>query len=367
MAGQKKRRWMGGYVRIGKNGRPTFVIDRWIRGVHFHLSTRCSQEKAALAQLARFEADPYNFSPLSESADAVRITEDLLTEFGTFMRDEKKDSREWIRSVLNYLAQWGEVLAHKDLRALNVQRDLLPPLAKWKTSRRHRVEAIKSFCTWLRRHKGLLHAGNDATQNLPIPKTVAEKLSRPKVVSEEHVRRVLPLLPDETRDVAILQLGTAWHLSEVRRFAADGEITPRVGGPLLAVLTVKHKNGELVSQPVVAQEHLDAARRIKARGRIPIPWTLAKNMREACDQIRREQAIADVPEKDWMPHWRLGQLRHTVLTWAYARGASAEDLAKFAHHATPVTTRKFYLDLGVPSVSIPVLRLLPPDDDKGTG
>jgi hypothetical protein len=261
----KLRRWAYGYIRPNAKGQGVYVIDKRIGGIHFHISTRRTSEHAAIREYERFEFDPHGYHPGGQGADAVHITAELTEEFALWMRDAKRDSREWIRSVVRFLGDWAEALGRKDLRSLNVQRDLKPPLKKWK-SQRQRVEAIKSFCTWLRTEKGLLSKGNDATQDLRIPPATAEKLRRRKVVAEEDIRRVLPLLPDETRDVLILQLGTAWHISEVRRFAANGEILPLVGGKLLAALTVKHKSGEIVSQAVVTPEHLEAARRIRTRG-----------------------------------------------------------------------------------------------------
>jgi hypothetical protein len=361
--GKKREPWLGGYVRTGKGGRRTFIIDKWIRGHHFHLSTRCNTERAALRQYERFEADPWGFTPLGEHSDAVFITPELVTEFGLWMRDVKRNSREWILGVLNFLGDWGLALRGKDLRRLNVQRDLKPPLNKWK-SQRQRVEAIKSFCTWLRTEKGILNKANDATQDFRIPPATAEKTRRRKVVAEENLQRVMALLSDVTRDVMTLQLGTAWHISEVRRFAQHGEILSAPG--LLAVLVTKHKSGELTRTPITEPEHLAAAKRIRERKHIPINTTLARNLRVACDSIRREQELAGVPEKDRMPHFRLGQMRHTVLTIAVARGATPEQAAQFAHHRSSATTKRFYIDLAVPVVTVPVLRLVK-KPEEGTG
>lgn len=367
MAGQKKRRWLGGYVRVGKNGKETFIIDKWIRREHFHLSTRCNTERAALKQYERFEADPYGFSPLGDDSERLFITDKLVADFAAFMRDVKKNSRPWIKDTLRYLSHWSDDLAGRDLRALNVQRDLLPVLDKRKTSRRHRIEAIKSFCSWLRTVKGLLHAANDATMNLRVPKTTAEKTRRRKVVAEEHIRRVMPLLPDEARDVMVMQLATAFHVAEVRRFAEIGDIVYYAGGPILAAVTVKHKSGELVTQPIVDRDHLAAIERIKARGRIPINWTLAENMKTACNQVRREEELRGVPEDQRMPQWRLGQMRHTVLTMAVMGGATAEQAAAFAHHRSSETTKRFYIDLAVPTLTVPVLRLVQAQKEEKAG
>lgn len=364
MTGQKKERWLGGYVRVGKGGKRTFIIDKWIRGQHFHLSTRCNTERAALKQFERFEADPYGFSPLGEGADAVRITPELVNEFGLWMRDVKRDTREWIGDVMRFLGDWSEDLARHDIRNLNLQRAVYPALDKRKTSRRHRVESLKSFCTWLRRVKGLLNAANDTTQSLPIPKALPANQRKKKAVSEAHIRAVLPLLPEATRDVLLMQLATAFHISEVRRFAATGDLIYYRTGSLLASVTVKHKSGELVTQPIIHAEHLAAVERIKKRGGIPIPETLCNHMRHAINQLRRDEELRGVPEQDRTPHFRLGQMRHTALSFAANAGVPLEQVAAFAHHRSIATTRAFYVEMAKPGISVPVLRLVADEKPK---
>jgi hypothetical protein len=351
---RKRRVWLGGYVRNGKKG-PTYVIERWVRGEHFHVSTRCRTERAALKQLERFEADPYGYTPLPEDSRVV-ITLELCAEFRDFMVKRKRNSPEWIETVMRFLGDWEEDLGGKDLRFLNLQRDLKPPLETRK-SRKHRIEAIKSFCSWLRTEKGLLRKAEDATLDLKVPQSPPAKHKRRRAQSREHVLAILPQLPDVTRDVLTLQIGTAWHISEVRRFASGGEIVEGTA-PLLAVLVVKHKGGDLVRTPIKTPEHLEAARRLRARGAIPIKETLAQHMRDACDRIRAQQRRDGVPEEKLMPHFRLGDMRATVLTWAVEMGATPQEASEFAHHRSLNTTRRMYLDLAVPTVSVPVLRLV---------
>lgn len=362
----KRRPWLGGYIREGKR-RPTYVIDRWVSGVHFHVSTRCSTERAALKQLERFEADPFAYSPLREEIVALTITKDLCEAYREHMLRRKRNTPEWVGNVMRFLADWAEDLEGKDLRRLSVQKDLRPAIAKRKTSERHRTEAIKAFCTWLRQERGLLTTASDATLDMPVPKSVAAKTHRRRAVPQEFVRAVLPELPAEARDVMILQVGTAWHVAEARRFAAIGEIVRpvQVPGAPLAVLVTPHKSGDLTRTPIHNREHLAAAERIRLRKRIPIKETLCLQMRAACDSVRAKQAAAGVPEEERMPHFRLGDMRHTVLTWAYEMGASAEQISQFANHRSVETTKKFYLDAAIPTVNVPVLRLLPYLDVAG--
>jgi site-specific recombinase XerD len=361
--GGDRKKWLGGYIRKGKAG-PTYVIERWISGVHFHVSTRCRTERAALKALERFEADPHGFAALVVPDDAVTISAELVEAFRAACT-KRGNTAEWVRQKANYLAQWAEDLGGRDLRNLSVARDLVSALDERETCRRGRIEAIKDFCAYLRERE-LLKLGDDATVALKVPQATPAKHRRRRVVAEEHVRLVLEhgQLPEATRDVLELQTGTGWHISEVRRFAQNGEIVRPVGGKPLAVLVTRHKSGDLTRTPISTPEHLAAAERLRKRGRIPIPETVSLNMKAACERIRQEQRDAGVAEKDLMPHWRLGSMRHTVLTWAVQHGATPAEAAEFANHRSITTTKRFYLDLAVPTVSVPVLRLVRPEDPK---
>lgn len=345
----RRKRWLGGYVRTGKRG-PVFVIERFRGGDKFHVSTKCRTERAALKELERWELDPWNYEPGgSAPVNAVRITAELILEYRRWMIDEKGNmSEEWATDQARLLRHWLEDLAGKDLRAVTLTDDLEPALARRKTSRRHRVEAIKGFCRWLWKRKGVLKRRDDPTAELLAPPVLPAKLRRKRVVDMDRLRAVVAELPDLVRDVLILQSGTAWHVSEVRRFAVEGEILPPIGGSGLAVLSVLHKKRKRHNTPIHHAEHLDAAKRIRARGKLPSRKTLAEYVRAACDKLELKGAA----------RFYLGDIRHTVLTNAVLAGASPEQASEFAGHESVVTTKKFYLDLGVPTVSVPVLRVL---------
>lgn len=347
---------LGGYIRTGKNGRPTYVIDRWIGGVHFHVSTRCHTERAALKQLERFEANPQGYSPLDADEAPLTITSALLEDYRRFMREKKRNTVDWTGNVIRFLGDWAEDLAGKDLRRLSLARDVEPRLDERKTSRRHRIEALKGFCSWLRL-KEILTTADDATMALRVPQAEPAKNKRRRAVSLDLAELVLPKLPAVTADVLQLQSGTAWHISEVRRFASDGEIVRPISGAPLAVLVTRHKSGDLTRTPVDDPEHLAAAERLRARGHIPIRETLVRHMKAACDAVREEQRKAGVPEEKLMPHWRLGVMRHSVLTHAVQQGATIEQASEFAHHRSKVTTARHYIDLAVPTVAVPVRSL----------
>ncbi|HEX5753828.1 MAG TPA: hypothetical protein VFZ09_47025 [Archangium sp.] len=82
------------------------------------------------------------------------------------------------KNVLHYLAQWAEVLYGKDLRQLRLQ-DLKQALNGWFDAeagdipaRRHRIAAIKAFCSWLREEEAVLttaRGGSTSSSWMPMP------------------------------------------------------------------------------------------------------------------------------------------------------------------------------------------------------
>lgn len=332
--------WEGGHIRRGKR-RDVYVIERRVGGTHFHISTRASSRAAALKHLERFEADPDNYKP-SDGKVGLPMTAELILEYQAFQL-KKELSREWTKEVASYLGQWADELAGKDLLKLNLHRDIKPVLAKSK-SERGRTNALKGFFRWLRTEKGLLKHHQDVTLDLASPKGRAKKAisGQEKNVSLDVVKRVAAHLPPHVLDVLILQMGTGWHISEARRFALRGRIhLPKPGG-VLAVLITEHKGGRTTRTPIRAQEHLDAATRIKERGKILNNTTLRTHTKRASKKEGIKPAVT------------LGVMRHSVSTWAIEGGARRAEVAEFFDHRSPNTTADHYINAKVPTVSVPV-------------
>jgi len=334
-------KWEGGYIRQKQGGRPVYVIERVVGGRRFHVSTGASTLGAAVRHLARFEANPSAYSPSGDAQDALRLSAELVLEYRAHQL-QKGLTREWADTAARCLADWTEALGRADLRAVEL-RALRDALGRWPRSQDKHIKALKGFCRWLRQERGLLRHAEDASLDLRVPQYRPEQWKRRKVVPHEDVSAVLRLLPQPIRDMLHLLTATAWHVSEVRRFASAGEIVRPTHGPL-AVLVVRHKSGELHRTPLHHPEHLEAAMRLRGAS-LPSRVTTARQMRRACDEARA-------------PRFGLGVMRHSVLTWAHERGASAQQTSEFAGHKSTATTRRHYLDLAVPTVSVPVLRLL---------
>lgn len=342
----KRRKWAGGYIRKTKGGRAVYIIERWNRGARIHISTGCSTLEGARAELARFEADPLRYTPGGVSEDGVRLTAELVLAYRDHQL-QKGLTAEWAYEVARCLADWTEALRGLDLRRLELHKDLKPALKRWPTQGPHRIKAIKGFFRWLREERGLVSRGEDATLDLKVPQARPEKQRRRKVVPPEDVAAVLKHLPALSKDILHLLTATAWHLSEVSRFAKGGEmVVPMKAEGVLAVLITRHKSGDLTKTPLLYPEHLAAARRIQEAKALPTRMTLARHMRAACKAAG-------------VPPFGMGQMRHSVLTWGVSDGgASLQDAKEFAHHRSEQTLKRFYLDLDIPRAAIPVYRLM---------
>lgn len=342
-----RKPWLGGYRRPSKKGE-VFIIERWVGGRKFHVSTRCNTERAALKQLEIFEANPSSYDPKGQQPEeALRLTAELIDAYETYQTDVKRNSRHHVIGSGNYLEKWMTVFDGADLRGLTTV-DLREHLARWPTAKRYRVVVIKGFFTWLRREKGLITRAQDPAMDLMVPPFKPEKFTRKKVVEQDVVMRVMDKLKGPTRDVLRLLAATGLHITEARRFSEEGELferTPEQDPGVLVNLAVKHKSGQLHVVALSDPEVLEAAKRLKAARGLPDDTVLALKMREAC-------AAAGV-----VPRITLGVMRHSVATWLARDGVPLAQIADFLGHQSPVTTAKFYRDMGKTARALPVPQL----------
>lgn len=364
MDSKRPTRWLGGYIRWGKKG-PAYIIERWIDGRRYHVSTKCRTERAALVQLAEFEADPSNYKPDRARAapsviERVVMTADLISEYREWMvtrADPPPASVAHADKHETRLMGWLKFYRGRDLRTVKLQ-EISAYLSK-KKDRPMRVQALKSFFGWLRRVKYLLERAEDPTIDLTSERGRASKSSREVFIEPERILKVLPLLPERSRDVIILRLGTGWHGKEVERFCYEGTIRKTPGKtiwletaegprevPLLATLHVKQKTGVETNTPIIYPEHLAAATRIKLRRYVPTQLTMNRHVTAAC-------------EKAGVPRFLNWHLRHTVVSHAADQGIDLEHASKFIDHVGIDTTRKHYRQLSLPRRAVPVVRIPP--------
>lgn len=344
-----RERWPGGYVHTQKDGQKLFIIEREIRERRFHVSTRCHNLRAAMKQLERFEADPLGYRPEgNDDEGALLLTPELIQEFREWSRNVKRNSRRHANTVFHRLAEWMDDLRGKDLRRLSLRDDLKPALDRRKNMRAYRIIALKSFCSWLRKEKGLLKTSEDTTLDLPVPQAQPEKHRRRKALSFEQVVGAAEHLAPIYRDTLNLLLGTGMHFSELERFIKSPESELIVskektmttdGRAVEAVLVTKHKSGAWTRIPLTEKAHVEAAARLREGGVVPKKPNVA--IKAACEKAK-------------VATFTLGVIRHSVATWAIERGATPDAVAEFLGHKDRRTTMKFYADVSVPTRSVPV-------------
>jgi integrase len=338
----KPELWPGGYVRAGKRGK-TYVIDRMVDGRRFHVSTRAHNITSAMKHYERFQSEPSHYRP-SDDKVRLQLTVELCAEYRTHQLERKRVTREWANDCARYLGDWCEDLKARDLRKLEIH-ELKAAVTHRKTSGPARIIAIKGFFKWLRREKGLLKHAEDVTLDLPVPQLDPAKFARRKVVEVERVRAVVRAMPQPHQDVMLLLVGTAWHISEARRFAKSGEIVRSLQPGVLSVLVTRHKTKKFTRTAVVLQETLEAAKRIRARGRIATNKWLATIIRNACEKLGLATFTA-------------GVMRHSVATWGIEAGADMATVSNFLDHESKKTTARWYVDSAHAKPPIPVMPML---------
>jgi integrase len=342
----RREKWEGGYVRHGKRA-CVFVIQKEVGGQRFHVSTRKTKERDAHRELDRFLADPYRYNPFAPPDDnrprALRLTAALIDEFCAW-NIGRGNTRKHSKEMAARLTEWLSDFDGTDLRDVTL-RQIQEALEARRTSRQHRIIALKSFYKWLRKTRGLLTFRDDPTEDISVPVARAAKLKKKKALERERVYAALEKLAGPVRDFLILLMGTGWHCTEAVRFIRDDEssIVHQPAGDILAVLSTWHKIGGFTRTPIRHREHLEAAERLRARREAPT--RLNKQIKAACEAAEVEP-------------FTLGVLRHSVATWAIEGGATVAQVAEFLNHRDPRTTRNFYADVSSPTVSVPVLRVL---------
>lgn len=336
--GKRAGAWPGGRIWEAADGTRTYVIRRKVAGRAYEVSTRCTSLRAAMAQLARFEADPEGYDPSGGKGERLTLDLDRARAFLRWSLEEKGNSAAWVRQQKRYLAWWMERLGGLDLRRVTLRDHILPAL-DGVTARRHRIEVIKAFYSWLRRERAALTAAEDPTYGaLPVPQLRPEQWVRPKAFLREAHAAVMATLTGPWPDLLAVLAGTGWHVTELSRFARAGVVADlpssasREHGAAAVLVCPRRKSGEEQRTPVSA-EVAEAARRVLKRGGFSVV-RLYMSVNAAC------RAAGVEP-------YSPGQYRHSVATWAVEQGADPAAVAAFLGHKSASTTRRFYATLAV--------------------
>lgn len=333
--------WEGGRIWEDRDGRRTYVIRRQVGGKRYEVSTRCTRHQAALVQLARFESAPDEYEAGAPSAlEPLRMTAELVRGYlawsGAPEREGGKgNSRAWVLQQKAYLAWWVTQIKGRDLRALSLGEHIVPAL-DGQPGRKHRVEVLKAFFSWLRRERHAITRAQDPTLDLMVPQRRPEQWKRPKAIPRAHYLRVLAAVPAGShRDALVLLDETGWHVSELVRFVRSGAIEAMPPGRkdgVAVIVCPQRKSGEL-QRTAIGPESKAAAERLRAGGVFSV-GRFYEAVKAACVTAK---VAAFTP----------GRFRHTLATRAIEAGADPAAVAAYLGHKSAATTKRFYSTLAV--------------------
>lgn len=331
--------WPGGHVHVAADGRKTYVIRKRIGGKRHTVSTRCTTLRAAMVELERFEADPAGYEPGGvKKRETLPITDELAVQFLRWSEAEGNTAK-YLAGQKRCLLWWRDVLKGADLRTCGggpIRTALVGTRSK-----QLKIATIKRFCGWLVREVELLRRDEDPTETIMVPQSKPEQWKREKAIPREEYERVRGMLGQKWLDAIDLLAGTGWHLTELDRFAAGGEVLPAQREGEAAILVCPRAKSGAPLRTAVSAEVEAAARRLRELGSIRGD-SLYHAIKKACARAG-------------LPQVKPGSFRHSVATWAIEAGADPAAVAAFLGHASPATTKKFYATHAAPK-KVPTMR-----------
>ena len=228
-----------------------------------------------------------------------------------------------------------------DQRRATLRDHIRPALDAEETRLPHKIAVIKRLYSWLRETDRISNAEDPVMRKLKAPPPRVAQLERPKIISRDQYEAARAHMVGVYRDGMDILAGTGWHLTELERFASGGLIEPYHGPDETAagILVTIHKGG-VPHRTAVSAEVLEAAKRVRARGKISLTQ-LHKTIRKACEAAGVER---------FSPGW----FRHTIATMATEAGYDLQ-VSRFLGHRSATTTRRHYATLATPP-RVPTLR-----------
>jgi integrase len=343
--GYIKKRWAGGRVYVADDGSRTYHIYKMRNGRRYSVSTRCSEENAALKEYQRWQQDPEAYRPLG--GEERLVIDDTLIDLYVKDCEERQLSEGRIARCRSYLRWWGERIPALDRATL---RDL-DRAAEGAKNRGMRINVLKAFCSWLVR-TGRLDPAKNASVHLQVPSPTPAQVTRSRVIDEEDHEAVLRKLPREYADLATIMRATGCHVTELERFVESGSTdvldkSPAnrhhwaAGTPYILVFP-HHKSKGAPLRIAVDGDAWRAARAARKRGTFN-RVLFYRAFRKACIDARIEEPFTP------------GDYRATLATELVEAGADIGSVAMFLGHRSVQTTRKFYATMAtIPNPKITI-------------
>lgn len=354
--------WEHGFIRIDQKGRKTFWIRVQTAGKRIKVSTGAHDLQTAMKEYEVWAKNPSGYvrgtSVGLGGTAAVYLDQVLIDRFLDWSR---KAGHKGHGNTLSHVSDqrialnfWLTHLGRRDLKRLDLDRDILPPL-KDQPQQVNRRKTLKSFYSWLRSDAGRDANGyrfrieDDPTSALEVAKNDPTRRHRPdnKAVPWDHILAVRNALTGNWKDIFKVQMASGWHATELLRFARSGSIEVYSGpmGAAGVLVCPLHKIGN-EHRTAVNAETLEAARAVRAYGGFN-PKRYTRIVEAAATELGKKQP-KKIPEDLRIKPFTAGQLRHSVATYMIGQGATVYEVATFLGHRSLETTKKFYATHAIP-------------------
>lgn len=339
--------WKGGRW-FWRGRRQVFVLQRMRGGKNYTLTLDVKNEPDAEAELVAFDANPEAYAErlLGEREPATQNPLYLSTATIQPLLDDQRargQAKDHVYATKLYLAAWSKALEGRDLHTVTTA-ECGALLDAWKTARKLRITALKTFCTWYSDpERGRLDPAKNPAAKLKIKKSLAAKFTKPRHYEIAEVEAAYAATDSQVqRDIMRLSATTGAHTTELERFAEGigyvSDVPKKIGQGIAGVIWILHKNGEKHPNSVDAGSGA-AAKRIRERG--GIPSKVKRN--EYCHRLARREG--------YTRPILYGALRHSFITWARSRGGklikpkgyglSLEEVAQAVGHKSTKTTAQY--------------------------
>lgn len=364
-------KWDGGRFYLdGK--RAVYVLEKMHRGQRYVIALDARNEEEADEQLRAFKADPVAFKAKLWAAPShgagLYITAETIQEVLEHQKREGQAKDHRYATGL-YLAKWAKVFAGREVSTITVP-ECETQLVAWKTARKLRITALKTFCTYYAAPaRGKLDPTKNPAAQLKIKKQKAAKHTSARHYEIYEIERAYAASDSQVqRDILRMEMVTGCHTTEIERFAAGAgslrEVDPETGcGEIAGVIWFHHKNGELHPNAVDSQT-FKAAQRIRERGRIPNKFKRNEFCHRVAKKLSRELGKEIKPVL-------YGALRHSFITASRSKGGrivkplnfgvSLEDIMDAVGHRSTRTT-SIYDGTEIPQMIVVPMSLVHPDD-----
>ncbi len=124
---------------------------------------------------------------------------------------------------------------------------------------------------------------------------------------------------------------------------------------VLATIGTRHKvGGKWHFTALLFQSHVDAAQRIRERGKVVDRTILRRHLKRACEQAG-------------VKAFNMGDMRASVLTWLRLAGVPPETAMTFVGHTSIETQNRFYVNAEVARAVLPKTALRVVEGGKKVG